>query len=397
MNPTATFSMPFADAMSRLGTETAFEVLARARALEAQGKDVVHLEIGEPDFDTPKHITEAAKVALDAGYTHYGPSAGLPELREVIAEHVARTRNVKVDPAQVVVVPGGKPIIFYGLLAVLNPGDEAIYPNPGFPIYESVINYLGAKPVALPLREDREFRLDLNDLKERITDRTRLLIINSPQNPTGSMLTAEDVEGIADLVRGKPIWVLSDEIYSELNYDGVHHSLYSRPGMMPQTILLDGFSKTFAMTGWRLGYGVMPKELATHVARLATNCNSCPTAFVQRAGLTALTGSMDEVHAMKAEFHRRRDRIVAGLNAIPGISCVKPHGAFYVFPNITGLGLKSEEIATRCLDEAGVAVLSGTAFGKHGQGYLRLSYANSLPNIEKALSRIETLARKIRG
>lgn len=397
MNPTATVAMPFADALSRLGTETAFEVLARARALEAQGKDVVHLEIGEPDFDTPKHITAAAKEALDQGFTHYGPSAGLPELREVIAEHIAKTRHVKVDPAQVVVVPGGKPILFYGLLAVLNPGDEAIYPNPGFPIYESVINYLGAKSVALPLREENEFRLDLNDLKERITDKTRLIIINSPQNPTGSMLTAEDVAGIADMVRGKPIWVLSDEIYSELAYDGAHHSIYSRPGMMPQTILLDGFSKTFAMTGWRLGYGVMPKELATHVARLATNCNSCPTSFVQRAGLAALTGPMDEVHAMKAEFNRRRDHIVAGLNAIPGISCVKPHGAFYVFPNITGLGLKSEEVATRCLDEAGVAVLSGTAFGKHGQGYLRLSYANSLANIDKALARIDALARKIRG
>lgn len=391
------FTMPFADALSRLGTETAFEVLARARALEAQGKNVVHLEIGEPDFDTPAHIARAAKEAIDQGYTHYGPSAGLPELREAIAAHVSRTRNVTVDPAQVVVVPGGKPVLFYGMLAILNPGDEAIYPNPGFPIYESVINYLGARPVALPLREEREFRVDLNDLKERITDRTRLIIINSPQNPTGSMLTAEDVNGIADMVRGRPIWVLTDEIYSDLAYEGSHHSIYSLPGMMPQSILLDGFSKTFAMTGWRLGYGVMPKELAVHVARLATNCNSCVTSFVQRAGLAALQGPWDDVYAMKAEFLRRRDRIVAGLNAIPGISCVRPHGAFYVFPNITGLGLRSEEVATRCLDEAGVAVLSGTAFGRHGQGYLRLSYANSLQNIEKALERIAGLAGRIRG
>ncbi len=397
MNPTLSTSMPIAEAMSRLGTETAFEVLARARALEATGKDIVHLEIGEPDFDTPKHIIEEAHRALDQGFTHYGPSAGLPELREAIALHVVTTRGVPTDPAQVVVVPGAKPIMFYGMLATLNPGDEVIYPNPGFPIYESVINYLGARPVALPMQESRDFRFDLKDLKDRINERTKMVIVNTPQNPTGGVLTKDDIAGIVELVKGRAIWVLSDEIYSDLIYDGEHTSLYGQPGMPEQSILLDGFSKTYAMTGWRLGYGVMPRDLATQVSRLATNCNSCVTSFVQRAGIAALTGPRHEVDAMKAEFHRRRDRIVAGLNAIPGISCVMPRGAFYVFPNITKLGLKSEEMAARCLDEAGVAVLSGTAFGQHGQGYLRLSYANSIENIEKALQRIDSLCRKLQG
>jgi aspartate aminotransferase len=395
MNPTTMTTMPIADAMSRLGTETAFEVLARARALEAQGKNVIHLEIGEPDFDTPGHIVEAAKKALDEGYTHYGPSAGLPEFREAIAAHVARTRGISVEPAQVVVVPGGKPVMFYGLLATINPGDEVIYPNPGFPIYESVINYLGATAVALPLKEEKEFRFDLSDLAARITDKTRMVIINSPQNPTGSVLSPEDIKGIVDLVRGRSIWVLSDEIYSDILYDGKHHSILNHEGMDQQTILLDGFSKTYAMTGWRLGYGVMPKDLATQVSRLATNCNSCVTSFVQRAGIAALTGPRDSVDAMTREFHRRRDRIVQGLNQIPGISCVRPHGAFYVFPNITGTGLTSEVAAARILDEAGVAVLSGTAFGRHGQGYLRLSYANSYENIERALERIDGFVRKL--
>jgi aspartate aminotransferase len=397
MNPTASLTMPYADAMGRLGTETAFEVLARARALEAQGRNIVHLEIGEPDFDTPRHIIEEAKRALDAGFTHYGPSAGLPELREAIAAHVTKTRNVPVDPAEVVVVPGAKPVMFYGMLATVNPGDEVIYPNPGFPIYESVIKYLGARPVPIPLREEKEFRFDLADLADRITEKTRMIVVNTPQNPTGGVLTKEDIEGIASLVRGKPIWVLSDEIYSDLIYDGDHHSLWAQAGLKEQSILLDGFSKTYAMTGWRLGYGVMPKELAVQVARLATNCNSCVTSFVQRAGIAALTGPRHEVDAMKAEFRKRRDRIVAGLNAIPGLSCVRPHGAFYVFPNITKTGLTSEVMAARCLDEAGVAVLSGTAFGAHGQGYLRLSYANSLPNIETALDRLGALCATLKG
>src|SRR5512140_106766 len=387
--------MPRADAMSRLGTETAFEVLARARALEAKGKNIIHLEIGEPDFDTPRHIVEAGKRALDEGFTHYGPSAGLPELRETIAAHVSKTRGIPVDPAEVVVVPGGKPIIFYGIMATINPGDEVIYPNPGFPIYESVINYLGATAVPLPLKEDRDFRFDLDDLAGRITDRTRMIIINSPQNPTGSMLTKEDIAGIADMVRGRPIWVLSDEIYSETIYDGTHHSILSEEGVPAQTILLDGFSKTFAMTGWRLGYGVMPKELAVSVARLATNCNSCTATFVQKAGIAALTGPYDAVNAMTREFRRRRELVVNGLNAIKGLSCVMPHGAFYAFPNITKLGLTSEEIASRCLEEAGVAALSGTSFGRFGQGYLRFSYANSYENIQTALERLGAFVRKL--
>ncbi len=391
MNPTVSRTMPVADAMARLGTETAFEVLVRAKALEAKGKHVVHLEIGEPDFDTPKHIVEAAKKALDDGFTHYGPAAGLPDLRETIGEHYTKTRGVPVTAENVVVVPGAKPVLFYGMLATINPGDEVIYPNPGFPIYESVINYLGGKAVPLPLQESKGFRFDLSDLRDRITDRTRMIIFNSPQNPTGGVLEKEDIKGIADLVRGKPIWVLADEIYSDLLYEGTHHSILREPGMPEQTIVLDGFSKTFAMTGWRLGYGVMPVELAKHVARLATNCNSCVAAFIQKAGIAALTGPRDEVDAMAREFRKRRDVIVAGLNDIPGVSCVMPKGAFYAFPNITALGVRSEELAAAALDEAGVAVLSGTAFGRFGQGYLRLSYANSLENIEMALDRLKKL------
>ena len=389
-------TMPYASALSRLGTETAFVVLARAKALEAQGKDIVHLEIGEPDFDTPGHIIAAAKKALDEGFTHYGPSAGLPEMRQAVADYVSKFRKISVEPAQVVVQPGGKPTLFYSMLATINPGDEVIYPNPGFPIYESVINYLGAVAVPLALPESREFRFDLDDLARLITPKTRMIIINSPQNPTGGMLTAADLKGIADLVRGKPIWVLADEIYSEIIYDGEHHTILSEPGMQDQTILLEGFSKTYAMTGWRLGYGVMPKELAGWVAQLATNCHSCTATFVQKAGIAGLTGPRDAVHAMVKEFRARRDRVVAGLNQIPGLSCVMPHGAFYAYPNVTAVGVPSEELAQRCLDEAGVAVLSGTAFGRFGQGYLRLSYANSLPNIEKALDRLDSLVRKIR-
>lgn len=397
MNPTSLNMPPIADAMARLGTETAFEVLVRARALEAQGRDIVHLEIGEPDFDTPSHIIAEARKALGEGYTHYGPSAGIPELRQALAAHVAKTRGVPVDPAQVVVVPGAKPILFYGLLATVNPGDEVIYPNPGFPIYESIINYMGARPVAVPVREELEFRFDVNDLAARITDRTRMIIVNTPQNPTGGILTESDIHAIADMVRGRPIWVLSDEIYGDLVYEGRHHSLWAQPGLPEQSILLDGFSKTYAMTGWRLGYGVMPEPLARHVARLATNCNSCVTTFVQRAGIAALTGPRHEVDAMSREFRRRRDRMVEGINRIPGLSCLKPHGAFYVFPNITRLGISSQEMAARCLDEAGVAVLSGTAFGANGQGYLRLSYATSVELIDKALDRLDGFCRRLLG
>ena len=381
-------SFPLADRMSRLGTETAFEVLARARALEAQGRKIVHLEIGEPDFDTPGNIRDAAKQALDDGYTHYGPSAGLPELRTAVAAYMGPPRGLEIGADEVVITPGGKPIMFFVLMAVLNEGDEAIYPNPGFPIYESVIEFLGATPVPVRLREEADFRLDLDDFAAKLTPRTRLVIINSPHNPTGSVLTRRDINTIADLVRGRDLLVLSDEIYSRILYQGDFVSIASLPGMRPQTCILDGFSKTYAMTGWRLGYGVMPVDLAAHVARLMTNSNSCTASFVQRAGVEALQGPQDSVNAMVAEFRRRRDAVVEGLNAIPGISCREPHGAFYVFPNITGTGKSSAEFADTLLARHGVAALAGTAFGRFGEGYLRLSYANSLSEIQVALDRI---------
>lgn len=381
----------FAQAMDRLGTETAFEVLARAKQLEAQGKDVVHLEIGEPDFDTPKNIVEAGKRALDEGYTHYGPSAGLPELREAVARHIGKDRGIQVEPAQVVVTPGGKPIMFYGMMALLDPGDEALYPNPGFPIYESVIKYLGAKPVPLVLRQENQFRLDLDELKDKLTSKTKLLILNTPQNPTGGVLPGEDLKAISEILEAYPnVWVLSDEIYSQLLYGEKHVSITTFGGMQERTVILDGFSKTYAMTGWRLGYGVMPEALATLVARLETNCNSCPAAFVQRAGVEALTGSQDAVEAMRLEFQKRRDHLVQGLNDIDGVECLLPGGAFYVFPSITGLGRPSPEVASRVLEEAGVACLSGTAFGAHGEGHLRFSYANSIENLNKALDRLHS-------
>ncbi len=388
-------TLPLADRMARLGTETAFEVLARARALEAEGRSVVHLEIGEPDFDTPENVREAAKRALDEGFTHYGPSAGLPELREAIAEYMGPPRGLSFSPEEVVVTPGGKPIMFFVMLATLNEGDEAIYPNPGFPIYESVIEFLGARPVPVRLREETGFRLDLDDFAAKLSPRTRLVILNSPHNPTGSVLTREDLEQIADLVRGRELLVLSDEIYSRMLYDGEFCSISSLRGMREKTCILDGFSKTYAMTGWRLGYGVMPADLAAHVARLMTNSNSCTASFVQRAGIEALRGPQESVTAMVAEFRRRRDAIVDGLNGIPGISCRRPAGAFYVFPNITGTGHSSGSFADLLLNEHGVAALSGTSFGAFGEGYLRLSYANSLSQIRLALERIGDAARAV--
>jgi len=381
--------------MEKLGTETAFEVLARARALEARGRDIVHLEIGEPDFDTPGHIVDAAIQALRAGYTHYGPSGGLPELRQAIAQWVAHSRGIPVAPEQVVVTPGAKPIMFFAILALVEPGDEVIYPNPGFPIYESMINFVGAKPVPIRLREERGFGLDPQELAQLVSKRTKLIILNSPQNPTGGLLPLEDLQSIAAVVKQHDIMVLSDEIYSELRYEGQHHSIASLNGLANRTIILDGFSKTYAMTGWRLGYGVMPLELALHLTRLMTNSASCTTTFVQKAGVHALVSSQDCVAQMRKEFKARRDLIVGGLNNIPGVSCIKPQGAFYAFPNITRLGLSSEEVASRLLNEAGVAVLSGTAFGKFGEGYLRLSYANSQANIQKALERFDALVRCI--
>ena len=380
--------MRYADRMTQLGTETAFEVLAKARALEAQGRSIVHLEIGEPDFDTPAPIRAAAVRALDEGFTHYGPSAGLPEVREAIAAFISKDRGLPVTPDQVVVTPGGKPVLTFSILACVNPGDEVIVPDPGFPIYESVVRFSGAKPVALVLREEKEFRFGAADLEALLTPKTRMVVLNSPHNPTGSVLTPSDLDEIAALLRDRDIFVLSDEIYSKILYEGVHQSIATRPGMAEKTILLDGFSKTYAMTGWRLGYGVMNPTLAKHVARLATNVYSCATSFVQRAGITALGGSQEPIRAMIAEFHRRRDEIVEGLNGIPGLRCLKPAGAFYVFPNIQALHMKSQEVERMLLEEAGVAALSGTAFGPHGEGYIRLSYANSVENIREALRRI---------
>ena len=375
--------------MSRLGTETAFEVLNRARALEKQGKEIIHLEIGEPDFDTPANVIEAGIAALRKGWTHYGPSAGLPELRQAIAEYVSRTRKVPVTSDEVVVVPGGKPIIFFTILALIESGDEVLYPNPGFPIYESMVNYSVGKGIPIPLREDRDFSIDVKELASLITDRTRLIILNSPHNPTGGILTKKDIFEIAEAIGDRNILVLSDEIYSRLIYDGEHFSIMSVPGFKERTILLDGFSKTYAMTGWRLGYGVMRADLASQIAKLTTNSNSCTASFTQIAGIEALRGDQSSVDKMSAEFRHRRDVFVAGLNKIKGFSCRMPKGAFYAFPNITKTGWPSKRLADALLEEAGVAALAGTAFGSYGEGYLRFSVANSLENLNKALTRIE--------
>ena len=380
--------MKLADRMNRILIETAFEVLVKARNLEAQGKSIVHLEIGEPDFDSPKGVIAAAKEALDQGWTHYGPTQGYPEFRTSIAKHVSATRGIKVGPEHVCVVPGGKPILFFPMLALLDAGDEVIYPNPGFPIYESMIGFCGAKPVPIPLVESRDFSFDLNVLKASITDKTKMLILNSPQNPTGGVIPAEDIRAIADMVRERDIIVLSDEIYSRIYYGEPPLSIASLPGMLEKTIILDGFSKIYAMTGWRLGYGVMPLWLVDAVNKLMVNSNSCTASFTQRAGIAALEGPQDEADAMVAEFRRRREAFCDGLNTIPGFSCRKPQGAFYAFPNITGTGKTSKQLADELLYEAGVACLSGTSFGSYGEGYIRFSYANSLENLMEAVERI---------
>jgi aspartate aminotransferase len=394
METSTQYELHLAQRMSRLGTETAFEVLNKARALERQGKDIVHLEIGEPDFDTPKNVVDAGIDALRKGWTHYGPSAGLPELRHAIAEDVSRSRGVKVTSDEVVVVPGGKPIIFFTLLALADVGDEVIYPNPGFPIYESMINYAGAKAVPIRLHEERDFGLDVKELKALITDRTRLIIINSPQNPTGGVLDKQDIQGIAEAIGDRNIMVLSDEIYSRLIFEGEHYSIMTVPGFKERTILLDGFSKTWAMTGWRMGYGVMRADLATQITRLMTNSNSCTASFTQIAGVEAIKGDQSSVDKMRSEFQRRRDVFVAGLNKIKGFSCRLPKGAFYVFPNVTKTGWKSKKLADALLEQAGVACLSGTAFGDYGEGYLRFSVANSLENLNKALARVDEWTKK---
>ena len=387
--PSVQHELRLASRMSRLGTETAFEVLNKARALERQGRSIIHLEIGEPDFDTPENVVEAAVVALRNGWTHYGPSAGLPELRQTIADYVSRTRGVAVVPDEVVVVPGGKPIMFFTMLALIEEGDEVIYPNPGFPIYESMINYVGGKAVPIPLREERDFAMDVDELAGLITDRTRLIILNSPQNPTGGVLPRRDIERTAAAIGDRDIMVLSDEIYSRLQFEGEPFSIMSVPGMRERTILLDGFSKTYAMTGWRIGYGVMRPDLAAQITRLMTNSNSCTASFTQVAGIEALRGDQTPVGRMRAEFERRSRAFVDGLNRIKGFSCRMPKGAFYVFPNITGTGWDSKRLADALLDQAGVAALSGTAFGHFGEGYLRFSVANSLEKLEEALGRID--------
>ena len=389
MPTTTQLELRLASRMSRLGTETAFEVLSRARALEKQGKEIIHLEIGEPDFDTPANVIEAGVDALHKGWTHYGPAAGLPDLRQTIADYVSRTRNVPVSSDEVVVVPGGKPIIFFTMLALVDEGDEVIYPNPGFPIYESMINYVGGRAVAIPLREERDFSLDVKELASLITDRTKLIILNSPHNPTGGTLTKKDILEIAEAIGDRNILILSDEIYSRLIFEGEHFSIMSVPGFKERTILLDGFSKTYAMTGWRMGYGVMRPDLAVPIARLMTNSTSCTASFTQVAGIAALRGDQSSVDKMCAEFKRRRDAFVAGLNKLKGFSCRMPKGAFYVFPNITKTGWPSKKLADALLEEAGVACLSGTAFGEYGEGYLRFSVANSLENLVTALLRIE--------
>ena len=381
--------------MSQIGVESAFDVLLRARALEAQGRSVIHLELGEPDFPTPPHIVEAAKKALDEGWTHYGPTPGLPELREAIAANVSQTRGIAVGPQHVSVVPGGKPIIFFTLMALLEPDDEVIYPNPGFPIYESMIRYLGAKPVSVPLEEGRGFSFDLNLFSDCLTPRTKMVILNSPQNPTGGMIPEEDLARIAELLRDRDVMVLSDEIYSQIVYTGETPLSISRfPGMLEKTIILDGFSKAYAMTGWRLGYGVMPTWLVDAVTKLMVNSNSCTASFTQRAGLAALSGPQDSVSAMVAEFRRRRDVICNGLNEIPGFRCAVPSGAFYAFANVTETGMRSKDVADLLLQEAGVAGVNGGCFGEYGEGYVRFSYANSLPNILEAIERIQRVSAR---
>ena len=382
--------MKLAERMSRLILESAFDVLVRARALEAKGRSVIHLEIGEPDFPTPPHIVEAAKRALDEGWTHYGPPQGYPELREAVAAHVSRTRGISVGPQHVSVVPGGKPVIFFPMLALLEAGDEVIYPDPGFPIYESMIGFLGARPVPMPLEEKRGFSFDLNLFRDRLSDRTKLVILNSPENPTGGVIPPADIAAIAGMLRERDVMVLSDEIYSQLYYGAeAPASIASFPGMQEKTIILDGFSKTYAMTGWRLGYGVMPEWLVDAVSKLMVNSNSCTASFTQRAGIAAIAGPQDSVAAMMAEFRRRRDAFCPGLDQIPGFRCAAPGGAFYAFANVTGTGIPSKELAAYLLEEAGVACLNGGSFGAHGDGYIRFSYANSLENLMEAVERIK--------
>jgi len=384
-------TIELAKAMSRLGTESAFDVLAQARALEAQGRTIIHLEIGEPDFSTPPHVVEAAVEALRAGYTHYVPAPGIPELRESVVAFLERWGRLRTSPDRVVITPGAKPVMFFVMQALCQDGDEVIYPDPAFPMYESIAAFTGAKPVPLPLREENEFRIDPAELERLITPRTRLLILNSPHNPCGSALSKTDCEAIAEIAISHDLTVLSDEVYWAIRYDGRHASVLDVDGMSERTILLDGWSKTFAMTGWRLGFGVLPQPLVEPVTRLIINSVSCTSAFSQHAAKSALDGPWEPVERMVAEFRERRDLIVDLLNKIPGVSCQTPHGAFYVFPRVTEIGLPAADLQARLMNEAGVAVLTGTAFGSNGEGYLRLSYANSAENLRAAAAAIDAL------
>lgn len=383
--------MEYAGRMSRLGTESAFGVLAKAKALEAAGRDIIHLEIGEPDFETPPHIVEAGCRALRDGHTHYTPAAGVTELREAIADDVSRSRGVSVEPSQVVVTPGGKPVMFFAILALVEAGDEVVLPNPAFPIYESMIRFAGGTPVPLPLRQEMDFRLDPDELRAALSGKTKLVILNSPANPTGGIMTKQDFSRVSEALREYPdVTVLSDEIYSRLVFEGGFRSITAEEGFSPaeRTIILDGFSKTYAMTGWRIGYGVMPEGLARHVERLQVNSNSCTNAATQQAAIAAITGPQDAVDEMRDEFRIRAKLMADGLNGLPGFSCAVPKGAFYTFPRITETGRTSDELADLLLNEAGVACLSGAGFGEFGEGHLRFSCANSRENIERAVERI---------
>jgi aspartate/methionine/tyrosine aminotransferase len=377
--------------MERLGTESAFEVLAKAKALEASGREIVHLEIGEPDFDTPAHAVAAAQQALDRGFTHYVPAPGIPELRTAVTEFLDRTGRLQTTPDRVLITPGAKPIMFFTIMALCEEGDEVLYPDPGFPMYASITAFAGAKPVPVPLREENGFVIDPDELRSLVTDRTKLLILNSPHNPCGSASTPEQLQAIAEIAIEHDLVVLSDEVYWALRYDGKHHSVLDFDGMAERTVLLDGWSKTFAMTGWRLGFGVFPEPLVEPVTRLLINSVSCTSAFSQYAAIAALEGPWDDVDRMLAAFRDRREVMVSGLNAVPGVSCVEPEGAFYAFPNISELGVSAATLADRLLDEAGVAVLPGTSFGAYGEGHLRFSYANSIDNIRHALDAFTAL------
>lgn len=380
--------MKIAGRMNRLGTETAFEVLAKARALEAQGRDIIHLEIGEPDFDTPSNIVAAGVQALRDGYTHYGPSPGLPELRQAIAAEVSKTRAIDVETENVIVTPGAKPIMFYTMLALVDEGDEVLYPNPGFPIYESMIDFVGGSPVPIKLLSSKDFEIDVDEVADAITPKTTVMILNSPNNPCGSVIGLETLGQLADLAVEHDLWVLSDEIYIRLLFEGEHHSIASFPGLSERTIILDGFSKTYAMTGWRIGYGVMPDGLAEHFSKLNTNSVSCAPPAIQVAAIEALQGPQDETYEFRDQFKDRRDVFVTGLNDIPGIRCPMPNGAFYAFPNIEGTGMTSRLFADGLLQDYGVAALAGESFGEYGNGCVRFSFANSTENLNRALQRI---------